>query len=293
MTNGEKMVELKQLLGSLVFAAARPLGVSEMRRCLAEVGQTAGGEASAFAGLKEADIRTALNELAAEMNEKCRVGFHLAEVAGGFRFQTDPNCGKWIKHLLELGRPNRMSRPSLETLAIIAYRQPIMKSEIEGVRGVNVDHIIKGLLELRLIRIAGRSKLPGHPFLYGTTQLFLEHFGLKDLKDLKDIEPMLLASREIGGRLTLKQGEQKPEQVAAGQAAGPEAVQAEGKTTGEEGEQTGELNEAKEDGMKKEFDDEKDADLTDDDEKDDEFDEEEDEEEDDEDEDADEKEDEN
>lgn len=202
MAENAKMVEIKQLLGAMIFAAARPVGIQEMRKCLVEVAKTVGGETAVFADVKESNIRQALEELAVEVREKSRIGFHLAEIAGGYRFQTDTSCGKWIKHLLEIERPTRLSGPALETLAIIAYRQPAMKSEIEGVRGVNVDHIIKALLELRLVKIVGRSDLPGHPFLFGTTQLFLEHFGLKNLGDLKDIEPMLLASREIGGKLS-------------------------------------------------------------------------------------------
>ena len=113
----------------------------------------------------------------------------LAEVAEGYRIQSDHTCGKWLMHLLN-HKPTRLSRPGLETLAIIAYRQPMTRAEMEGIRGVSVDHVIKLLMEIQLIRLVGRSELPGRPFLYGTTPAFLDHFGLKSLDDLDDVESL-------------------------------------------------------------------------------------------------------
>jgi segregation and condensation protein B len=113
------------------------------------------------------------------------------EIGGAFRFQSEACCSRWLRCLLRKDRPSRLSRPALETLAIIAYRQPIAKSEIEGIRGVTVDHILKALMELHLVRIVGRSDLPGRPFLYGTTATFLEHFGLKNLNELNEMDPTL------------------------------------------------------------------------------------------------------
>jgi segregation and condensation protein B len=100
--------------------------------------------------------------------------------------------------MLDVGKPTKLSRPALETLAIIAYRQPISRAEMEGVRGVTVDHVLRMLMEMQLIKIVGRSELPGRPMLYGTTQLFLEHFGLKDIKQLPGIEE--LARMEVQKR---------------------------------------------------------------------------------------------
>ncbi len=200
MPDPEILPEIKQIIGAMIFAAGRPLTVPEMRKSLVEVANEKGGAASAFKDVKNSHVKDALEELKHELEGKNKTGFLLTEVAGGYRYQSDHNCGVWIKHLLEIGRPNRLSMPALETLAIIAYRQPVGRAEIEGVRGVNVDHIMKSLLEYRLIKIAGRSELPGRPFLYATTQLFLEHFGLKDLKDLRDIEPMLLLAREADSK---------------------------------------------------------------------------------------------
>lgn len=196
MPDPEVLPEIKEIIGAMIFAAGRPLTVPEMRKCLVQVAEEKGGAASAFKDVKNSHVNDALKELGRDLETKNKTGFILTEVAGGYRYQSSHNCGVWIKHLLEIGRPNRLSMPALETLAIIAYRQPVGRAEIEGVRGVNVDHIMKSLLEYRLIKIAGRSELPGRPFLYATTQLFLEHFGLKDLKDLRDIEPMLLLARE-------------------------------------------------------------------------------------------------
>jgi segregation and condensation protein B len=190
--------ELKQIAGTLLFGAARPLTAKDIRRCLQEVAAAHGKETAVFAEVKERDVAAALDELRQDLDRR-RLGFHLQEVAGGYRFQTDPSCGVWLKHLLDIGQPNRLSRPSLETLAIIAYRQPVTKMDIERIRGVNVDHVIRMLMEMQLVKIVGRSELPGRPFLFGTTQMFLEHFGLKSLKDLSDIEPMLrMGSEPVG-----------------------------------------------------------------------------------------------
>jgi len=193
MEHGEAHVDLKRVLGALIFGANRSLSVKEMLRCLAEVAETEGGKSSVFGRVREADVLAALEELKVEL-DSLGCGFILKEVAGGFSLQSDASCGKWLKHLLDTGRPSRLSRPALETLAIIAYRQPVPRSEIESVRGVNVDHVIKTLLEMQLIRIAGRSDLPGRPFLYATTHGFLEHFGLKDLAELNEVEPSLRAA---------------------------------------------------------------------------------------------------
>jgi segregation and condensation protein B len=136
------------------------------------------------------DIRDALEDIARDL-DRLDLGLELREVGGGFRFQTQPGCGRWVRALLKRDRPSRLSRSALETLAIIAYRQPIAKSELEGIRGVTVDHIVKALMEMHLVRIIGRSDLPGRPFLYGTTPSFLDHFGLKSLDELNELDPTL------------------------------------------------------------------------------------------------------
>ncbi len=115
------------------------------------------------------------------------LGMELVEVAGGYRFQTAPDCGKWVRKMLNKGKPTRLARPAIETLAIIAYRQPVARSEIESIRGVSAGHVIKALMEMQLVRIIGRSDLPGRPFLFGTTPAFLDHFGLGSLSELEPV----------------------------------------------------------------------------------------------------------
>jgi segregation and condensation protein B len=163
--------------------------VGAIRRILQETAETYGEETAGLGLSKEAEIKKALEMLQSDCTTG-RPGFDLVETAEGFRFQSDPAGGPWVRHMLDVGKPSRLSRPGLETLAIIAYRQPVSRSEIEGVRGVAVDHVIRMLMEMQLIKIVGRSELPGRPMLYGTTALFLEHFGMKDLKDLPGIAEM-------------------------------------------------------------------------------------------------------
>jgi segregation and condensation protein B len=211
------VVQLKEILGALIFGAERPLTVKEMRQCLAEVADLEGGETVAFGDIAERDVAAGVAELGADLT-RSGCGFSLTEVAGGIRLQSNPLCGKWLRHLLKCGKPNRLSQPALETLAVVAYRQPVTRSAIEAVRGVTVDHVLRMLLEMQLLRIAGRSDLPGRPFLYATTQLFLEHFGLKSLKDLSDIGPAAL------GRLETAAPPPAPAGPSAGDAAaGPDA----------------------------------------------------------------------
>ena len=185
---------LRQVVGALVFSAETALPIEAIRKCLREMPATTDGAPAPFGDVLPRDIRDALDDLAKDL-DRLDLGFELREVGGGFRFQTQPGCGRWVRSLLKRDRPNRLSRSALETLAIIAYRQPIAKSELEGIRGVTVDHIVKALMEMHLIRIIGRSDLPGRPFLYGTTPSFLDHFGLKSLDELNELDPTLQRSK--------------------------------------------------------------------------------------------------
>ena len=207
---------LQQVVGALLFGADHPLTVDEIRACLASVAE--GSEGAAEEGLEtvklfaEASPREVVDALEGIGKELARLGLgiEVTEVNGGYRFQTQACCGRWVRNLLKVDRPNRLSRPALETLAIIAYRQPIAKSEIEAIRGVVVDHIVKALMELHLIRIVGRSDLPGRPFLYGTTSTFLDHFGLKNLNELNAMDPTLQRSK-AAERKAVHKREKKPE----------------------------------------------------------------------------------
>jgi segregation and condensation protein B len=221
--------ELKQVLGALLFAARKPIAADELRGILAQVCQNGEDASRSFGKIQESDIRAALEQLKTELGER-KLGLVLAEVAGGFRFQTDPAGGPWVRQLLNLDKPARLSKPALETLAIIAYRQPATRAEIEALRGVNVDAMMRHLLELQLIRIVGRSDLPGRPLMYGTTQLFLEHFGLSSVKNLPGVEQL---SRRDAERVKKETDDRRPTTDA-----GPEKTEDGGQTTdtGPEGE---------------------------------------------------------
>lgn len=147
--------------------------------------------AEVIEGASKETIRSVLTELRTELETERR-GVRLVEVAGGYQLRTAKVNAEWVKKFLG-GRPVRMGRATLETLAIIAYRQPITKAEIEAIRGVDVDGIIANLLDRGLIRAVARKDVPGRPFLYGTTPGFLELFNLKDLAQL----PALKETDEI------------------------------------------------------------------------------------------------
>ena len=189
-TTDSDALALKQIIGAMIFGANRSLSLKEMKRTLRAVGEEAEGPAKVYATISEGEIAQTLEQLIIELDQ-VQAGIHIAEVAGGFRFQSDPQCGIWLRHLLDKGKPSRLSQPGLETLAVIAYRQPMTRAQIEAIRGVSVDHVVRKLLEMQLIRIAGRSELPGRPFMYATTHYFLEHFGLRDLNQLEEVNPML------------------------------------------------------------------------------------------------------
>ncbi len=189
---------LQQVVGALIFGSDRAITVDEIRKNLvgtAELEKNNDETVKLFAEASPREIRDVIAGIGKEL-ARLGLGVLLEEVGGAFRFQTDPCCGRWLRVLLKADRSNRLSQPALETLAIIAYRQPIAKSEIMSIRGVTVDHLIKSLMELHLIRIVGRSELPGRPFLYGTTPTFLEHFGLSNLQELNEIDPTLQRSRK-------------------------------------------------------------------------------------------------
>lgn len=163
--------DLLGALECLLFAAADPLTPAE----LAEM-------------LEVEPARVA--ELAAELTHRCAGrGLQIVQVAGGYQMCTRPEYGRFIARLHEPER-FRLSRAALETLAIVAYRQPATRPEIEAIRGVNVDGVISTLLQYRLIRECGRKDAPGRPMLYGTTEDFLQHFGLNTVRDLPELDTL-------------------------------------------------------------------------------------------------------
>jgi segregation and condensation protein B len=153
-------------------------------------------------------------------------GFRLVCAGGAYRLQTEPSCGRYVRAMLKLDRPSRLGRASLETLAIIAYRQPITKGEVEEIRGVDVSANIKTLMDLQLIRMVGKSELPGHPFLYGTTPLFLEHFGLASLQQLNELDPTLQRSNPRAKAALYRKAAELPLEEAAKAEAAADATPA-------------------------------------------------------------------
>jgi segregation and condensation protein B len=166
--------DIRSIIESLLFVADGPLTIQRLGEVLE--------------GAEKEDVRSILDELQAEL-EDSRRGVRLVEVAGGYQLRTAKVNADWVKKFLG-GRPARMGRATLETLAIIAYRQPITRAEIEAIRGVDVDGVINTLLDRSLIRAVARKDVPGRPFLYGTTPEFLQLFNLKDLTHLPTLKEM-------------------------------------------------------------------------------------------------------
>ena len=187
---------LQEIVGSLLFASESPLTAGELRDAVRAVEAEEGENKEimdVYRTCTSKEIDQALRGLEKAL-EVAGIGFKLVCTGGTYRLQTTPSCGRYVRAMLKFDRPNRLGRASLETLAIVAYRQPLTKSEIEEIRGVDVTGNIKTLMDLQLIRLVGKSELPGHPFLYGTTPLFLEHFGLASLQQLNELDPTLQRS---------------------------------------------------------------------------------------------------
>src|SRR5580698_9399103 len=174
---------LKNIIEALVFASQKPLMPKEIMQALKSAATEEDAEAKEFAKVKEPEVAAQLEQLKIEYLESGRA-FQLVEQVNGWHVVTAPDCGKWVRQLYPESKPARLSGPALETLAIVAYRQPITKADIEAVRGVAVDGMMQTLLEKGLISIAGRAEVPGRPLLYETTENFLEHFGLRSVDEL-------------------------------------------------------------------------------------------------------------
>jgi segregation and condensation protein B len=205
------------ILEALLFVAEDPLPLGRLQEALGDPDPAA--------------TDGALRELALSLEQAGR-GLMVQEVAGGFRLATRPEAHAWIQRLQQV-KPARLSRPALETLAIIAYRQPITKAEIEKVRGVAVDGVVRTLLERDLIRILGRKAEAGRPIVYGTSSSFLEHFGFRELGDLP----------------TLKEIDELLGTPAPGAAAQPDAVVEAGPAGGDAGVDPGPEADAVPDGL--------------------------------------------
>lgn len=183
-------MSLVPILESIIFASDAPVPIDRLVEVLPEQ--------------ERSEIRTALSEIA-DFHEKRGGGFILAEVAGGWQFRTRSDFHEYISRLVK-SRPVKFSQSALETLAMVAYRQPITRAEIEYLRGVDSGGVLKTLLEKKLVRIMGKKDIPGRPLIYGTTKEFLEVFGLKDLKGL----PTLKEIQALDERTRVEQQEELP-----------------------------------------------------------------------------------
>lgn len=182
-------MELKYILESVLFSAQQPLTVKELRDVLKDAAEN-NPDAAPFKKTSPEEVTAALEALAAEHDQAAR-SYRLVCVAERWQFATQPDCAPWVKALVgERARPPRLSQPALETLAIIAYRQPITRAEVEQVRGVAIDGVLQTLLERELVEQVGVAEVIGRPKTYGTTVAFLEYFGLRSLDDLPAAEEL-------------------------------------------------------------------------------------------------------
>jgi segregation and condensation protein B len=183
-----ELSEAKRIIEALLFTSEKPITIEQMKEVLEEV--------------EAKDIKAALSELQSEYETLGR-SFKVYEVAGGYQMVTAPEFAEYLKKFYRVKSKDKLTKPALETLAIVAYRQPITRADIEDIRGVNVDGVVKTLADRQLIRITGRKDAPGRPILYGTTKEFLDRFGLSSLNELPKLGEFTEADIDLS---ELKQG---------------------------------------------------------------------------------------
>ena len=210
-------MQLIQIVEALIYAAPEPVTAAEIAKAIRRAADDhLAPEARAWDSIGTGEVETAIAELGEALAASDRA-IELQEGATGWRFVTRADFAEWIRALLPEMRPEKLSAAALETLALIAYRQPITKADIEAVRGVSVDGTMQKLLERRLIRTGGRADLPGRPMLYETTEYFMEHFGVKTLDDLPNASELRL--------VPLPTAEPEPSKAEAPAASEPEVVE--------------------------------------------------------------------
>ena len=180
---------LSCVVEALLFSAQKPLSIRELAAVIKGAGAEDDLSPNEFANVKEAEIAAAIEQLKIEYIQEHRA-FQIIEKAEGWQVATDPAFAPWVRQLFPAPKPARLTAPALETLSIIAYRQPITRADVEAVRGVNIDGVLQTLMERGLVKIAGRAEIPGRPLLYETTQFFLDHFGLRTLDELPNAEEL-------------------------------------------------------------------------------------------------------
>jgi len=189
---------LKHTIEAIIFASEKPISAPEIVAALRGAAEVAkeNPDVVALGGVKENEVFDAVDALSVEYSESGR-SFVIRETAAGWQLVTSAAFGPWLRQLYPESKPPRMSAPALETLAIIAYRQPVTRGDIEAVRGVSVDGVMQTLLDRNLVRIAGRADIPGRPLLYETTHFFMEHFGLRDLDELPNAGELRRAAEVV------------------------------------------------------------------------------------------------
>jgi len=211
---------IRSIIESLLFISGEPLALDRLSQVL-----------------KEADrkqIREAIEELSNDCLNQAR-GWRIAEVAGGYQLETAKENAEYLARLVKT-RPIRLTRPSLETLAIIAYRQPLTRLEVDQIRGVDTSGVLKTLLDYGFIQVVGRKDVPGRPLIYGTAKKFLEFFRLKGLSDLPSLEEFFSQAEEQAGEGDLYANRYQDAGPGEGSEPAPEKVIAEPGAEGESAE---------------------------------------------------------
>ena len=182
-------MNLARVIEALLFSAHKPLSIKEIVDVLRRAGAEDELSPNEFANVRAAEVAAAIEQIKIEyiQNEH---GFQLLEKAEGWQLASEPKYARWVRELFPAPKPARLSSPALETLAIIAYRQPITRADVEAVRGVTIDGVLQTLMERGLVKISGRAEIPGRPLLYETTEFFLDHFGLRNLDELPNVEEL-------------------------------------------------------------------------------------------------------
>ena len=211
----EPLYPLHRIVESVLFASQKPVSAKELSSIFKGAAEAAkeNPDIAAFAKVKAAQLQEAIQKLELEYSETGR-SFEVRESAAGWQLVTRADFAPWLRQLFPENRQARLSAPAMETLAIIAYRQPITRADMEAVRGVAVDGVMQTLLDRNLVRIAGRSEIAGRPLLYETTQHFMDHFGLKNLDDLPNASELR--------RIALPKGNPPEEAPAEAQPAAEE-----------------------------------------------------------------------
>src|SRR3984893_7536775 len=190
---------LVRVIEALLFSAQKPLSAKEIVDVIKRSAEAEDLTLNDLGNVREAEVAAALQQLKTEYVEQQRA-FQIIEKAAGWHRACDPGYAQCVRPLLPGPKPARLTAPALETLAIIAYRQPITRADVEAVRGVNIDAVLQTLMERGLVKITGRAEIPGRPLLYETTEFFLDHFALRNLDELPNVKKLRTRYRPVSPR---------------------------------------------------------------------------------------------